>query len=105
MDVHNNIYSGEGLSFSCLSRDLSLKWTFSVNNIVLDSGRLFASHFDTADKTLVVYECETNGSLRETTDVPLKVPGLRLARLDGLVNSGDFVIETYEGEHKSLWIY
>jgi hypothetical protein len=105
MDVHNNIYTAEGLSFSCLSSDLSLKWTFSVNNIVLDSGRLFASHFDKTDKRLVVYVYEADGSLKETIEVPIKTAGLRVARLDGLVNSGDFVIETYQGETKSYWVY
>lgn len=105
LDVDNNIYCGEGLSCSCVTPELFVKWTFSVSNIILDSGRLFTGHFDEAGKALLIYEWQSNGSAAETIKVPLDVPGLRLGRLAGLVNAEDFVIETYQQENKTLRVY
>jgi len=103
LDAHNNLYCAQGLSFSRLSSELSIKWTLSVNNIVLDSERLFTSYFDEANKTLVIYEWKTNGSVADTIKVPLDLAGLRLGRLFGLLHSGNFVIETYQEENRTLW--
>jgi len=103
LDAHNNLYCAQGLSFSCLSSELSIKWTLSVNNIVLDSERLFTSYFDEANKTLVIYEWKTNGSVADTIKVPLDLAGLRLGRLFGMLNSGSLVIETYQQENRTLW--
>jgi len=105
LDIHNNIYCAEGLSISCLSPELLVKWIFSANNIILDSGSLFTSHFIEAGKSLVIYRWQADGSLAETINVPLDLPDLKLGKLSGLVNSGDFVIETYQGEVKGLWKY
>jgi len=105
LDVHNNIYFGEGLSFSCLTPELLVKWRFSLSNIILDAGRLFTSHFDEAGKSLVIYEWQANGRVAETIKVPLDLPRLRLGRLFGLVKSGDFVIETYQQDNRILWAY
>ena len=103
IDIHNNIYCAEGLSLSCLSPELLVKWIFSVNNIILDSGSLYTSHFNEAGKSLVIYRWQADGSLAETINVPLDLPDLKLGKLSGLVNSWDFVIETYQGEVKGLW--
>ncbi|OEU83688.1 MAG: hypothetical protein BA873_08690 [Desulfobulbaceae bacterium C00003063] len=104
-DIHNNIYCAEGLSFSCLSPELLVKWIFSANNMVLDSGHLLTSHFNEEGKNLVIYEWQANGSLAKTINLPLDLPGLRLGKLSGLVNSRDFVIETYQQKNKIFWKY
>ena len=105
LDNHNNIYCADGLTFSCLSPDLLVKWTFSVNSIVLDSGRLLTSHFNETDKSLRIYEWRANGSILKTIDVPLGLADLRLAKLTGLANSEDFVVQAYGRENKTFWKY
>lgn len=104
LDIHNNIYCAEGLSFSCVSQKLSIKWIFSANNIVLTSGYLFTSHFNERDKTLKIYKWRADGSMAGTVNVPLDLPDLRLGKLSGLVNS-DFVIEAHGRENKMFLKY
>lgn len=105
LDIHNNIYCAEGLSFACLSPELLVEWIFSINNIVLDHESLFTSHFNEVSNNLVIYKWQANGSVAETIDVQLDMPGLKLGRFSGLVNSEDFVIETYQRENKMFWKY
>jgi len=99
LDAHGNLYCAEGLTFSCLSRDLSLKWIFSVNNVVVTSEGLFTSHFD---QSLIIYRWQADQA--EPIDVPLDLSGLRLAKLAGLTDSGNFVIETHS-DQTAFWEY
>ena len=104
-DIHNNIYCAEGLSISCLSPELSVKWIFSANNIILGSESLFTSHFNVTGKNLVIYRWQADGSIAATINVPLDLPDLKLGKLSGLVDAGDFVIEAHEREKKLFWKY
>jgi hypothetical protein len=99
LDGHENLYCAEGLTFSCLSAELAVKWVFSVNNVVVDSEGLFTSHFD---QGLMIYRWQAGAA--EMVEVPLDLSGLRLAKLAGVTDSGDFVIETHS-ERKTLWEY
>lgn len=99
LDAHENIYCAEGLTFSCLSAELAVKWVFSVNNIIVNSEGLLTSHFD---KSLMIYRWQAGAA--EMVEVPLDLSGLRLAKLAGVTDSGNFVIETHS-ERKTLWEY
>ena len=105
LDAGNNLYCAEGLSISCLSPRLLVKWKLSINNVILDSGRLFTSHFNEESKNLLICEWQENGSVVETMKVPLDLPGIRLGRLAGVVDPENFAIETYSQNNKMLQKY
>jgi len=99
LDARGNIYCAEGLTVSCLSAELAVKWRFTVNNVVVNSEGLFTSHFD---QSLIIYRWQEDGA--ERIDVPVDVSGLRLAKLVGVTDSGNFVIETHS-DKRALWEY
>ena len=104
-DICNHVYCAQGLSFSCLSPELSVKWTFSVNNIAFDGGRLLTSQFNESGKKLAIHEWHSNGRLAGTINLRFDLPDLRLGKLSGVANTGDWVIETYHGKDKTFWKY
>jgi hypothetical protein len=104
-DQYNNIYCAEGLSFSCLSPELLVKWVFTINNIIKKSDQLFSGYYHSENRNLQINKWQANGDATGVIKIPLDIAGLRMARLSGLTRNGDFIIETYQGENKQNWIF
>jgi hypothetical protein len=104
MDEHNNVYCTNGFSMTSITPDLDLKWKLSISNILINKDNLLLSRYDENTKNLVVYQWAL-GQLENTNYVSLDIKDIRLARLIGITESSDLVIETHIGSQKLTFLF